>query len=179
MTQTSRSHPQSEHILRRDVSTLCPQVLLRDGPAVHLAPPGLEPLQNPAASLAVPRRRRSAVPAAWDVVSNRRVAAGFGSAHRSLRSVALPSASFCFSACLRSSLINATRRRWRRWCRSVGERSSSCFCKHMLHSCHDNSSWGGSQRGVRFFSSTRWRWTSYIYSWKNYFDLRKSPPPVN
>lgn len=81
-TQTSRRHPQSEHILRGDASALAPQVFLGDGPAVHLAPARLKPLQNAASSLAVALGgRRGAAAAAGDALGNRRVAAGFGSAH--------------------------------------------------------------------------------------------------
>lgn len=94
-TQTSRRHPQSEHILRADVSALGPQVFLGHGPTLHLAPAGLEPLQNAAAGLAVPLRDPGAVRAARDAFSNRRVAAGFGSAHRRLLSVTLGLSSAC------------------------------------------------------------------------------------
>lgn len=64
--------------------------------------------------------------------------------------------------------------------RSVGERSSSCFCKHMLYSCYDNPS---CEEGVKWFleASTRGRWTTwkYIQMYSNYCSTNTATTAAN
>lgn len=98
--------------------------------------------------------------AAGDVLGNRRVAAGFGSAHVRLRRRCLSAGRRALRPGPPSSGKRKTNKMASSWTSSVdtsaGERSSSSFCKHMRRSCHDNSS-GEPEAGVMRFTGTSTR----------------------